>query len=182
MGILFSKVWAALFGGVKDVKVVIVGLNNAGKTTTLYQLHCGEVVATQPTIGSNVEEVTRGKVRFQCWDLGGQENLRSAWSTYYINSNAVVLVVDSSDRARMPAVKTELAKLLAHADLAPAALLVLANKQDVQGAMTAAEMTEALGLTAIRSHPWHLEPCCALTGEGCNEGMDWVAQTIASRR
>ena len=70
---------------------------------------------------------------------------------------------------------------LAHADLAPAALLVLANKQDVQGAMTAAEMTEALGLTAIRSHPWHLEPCCALTGEGCNEGMDWVAQAIASR-
>ena len=48
-------------------------------------------------------------------------------------------------------------------------------------AMTAAELTEALGLAAVRSHPWHLEPCCALTGEGCNEGMEWVASTLASR-
>jgi len=174
MGLVYS-LWQNLFQGEQEVKVIIVGLNNAGKTTTLYQLHLGEVVSTQPTIGSNVEEVRRGKVRFQCWDLGGQESLRKTWATYFMNTQGVLLVVDSTERDRINVVKKELKLLLAHDDLQKAVILVLANKQDVKGAMTAAEITTALELHDIKGRPWHIEGCCALTGEGLNEGMDCVA-------
>lgn len=67
-------------------KLVLVGLDNAGKTTILYQLLLGEAVHTRPTIGSNVEEIVWKNLRFVMWDLGGQQSLRSAWNTYYTNS------------------------------------------------------------------------------------------------
>lgn len=67
-------------------KLVLVGLDNAGKTTILYQLLLGEAVHTRPTIGSNVEEVVWKNLRFIMWDLGGQQSLRSAWNTYYTNT------------------------------------------------------------------------------------------------
>lgn len=67
-------------------KIVIVGLDNAGKTTILYQFLMNEVVHTSPTIGSNVEEVVWRNIHFIMWDLGGQQSLRAAWSTYYTNT------------------------------------------------------------------------------------------------
>lgn len=75
----------------------------------------GEVVETQPTIGSNVEEVVHRNVHFNVWDLGGQESLRQGWSTYFLGSHAVIVVVDSTDRARIGMVKAELDKLLLNA-------------------------------------------------------------------
>ena len=67
-------------------KIVLVGLDNAGKTTILYQFLMNEVVQTSPTIGSNVEEVVWKNIHFIMWDLGGQESLRAAWNTYYTNT------------------------------------------------------------------------------------------------
>lgn len=64
MGILLSTIWTRLAGS-KEYKVVMVGLNNAGKTTILYKMHLGDVVETQPTIGSNVEEVRHRNIKFQ---------------------------------------------------------------------------------------------------------------------
>lgn len=64
----------------------MVGLDNAGKTTILYQFLMNEVVHTSPTIGSNVEEVVWRNIHFLVWDLGGQQSLRAAWSTYYTNT------------------------------------------------------------------------------------------------
>jgi len=180
MGIVLS-IWQSLFQAEREIKVIIVGLAAAGKSTILYFLHLGEVVITQPTIGSNVEEVQRGKVRFQCWDLGGQESLRKTWATYFTNTEAVVLVVDSSDRQRIPTVKKELQMLMSHEDLHHAVLLVLANKQDVKGAMTPAEISVALELHEIKGRSWHIEASCALTGEGLEEGFEWIAQTLNAK-
>ena len=64
----------------------MVGLDNAGKTTILYQFLMNEVVHTSPTIGSNVEEVVWNNIHFIMWDLGGQESLRTSWNTYYSNT------------------------------------------------------------------------------------------------
>lgn len=72
-------------------KIVIVGLDNAGKTTILYQFLMNEVVHTSPTIGSNVEEVVWRNIHFIMWDLGGQQSLRAAWSTYYTNTEVTFL-------------------------------------------------------------------------------------------
>lgn len=130
MGALFSAL-IGVFWPSAPKKIVIVGLDNAGKTTTLYKLHLGEVVLTQPTIGSNVEEVVYKNITFevrlragrtrccggvpreslphpslsQCWDLGGQQTLRQSWSTYYKNTDAVIIMIDSTDRARMGLIK-----------------------------------------------------------------------------
>ncbi|KAL0477977.1 ADP-ribosylation factor [Acrasis kona] len=180
MGILFTKLWNKLLGD-KEVKIVIVGLDNAGKTTTLYKLHLGDVVVTQPTIGSNVEEVVYKNIRFQMWDLGGQESLRSSWSVYYTNTQGVVLVVDSTDRARIHFVREELAKILTQQDLTKAAILVFANKQDLKGAMSGAEVSKALNLHLVKDHEWHIQPCCALSGTGLMPGMDWLVDKIGNK-
>lgn len=71
-------------------KIVIVGLDNAGKTTILYQFLMNEVVQTSPTIGSNVEEVRWKNINFLMWDLGGQQSLRQSWSTYFQNTEVII--------------------------------------------------------------------------------------------
>jgi len=85
----------------------------------------------------------------------------------------------SSDRERLGIVKETLRKVIGHEDLAKACLLVYANKQDVKGAMTAAEISNDLDLVSIKSHRWQIQSCCALTGEGVQSGLEWIASNIA---
>ncbi|KCV67571.1 arf/Sar family, other [Fonticula alba] len=179
MGFVFSKLVWYFLGVPEEVKLVIVGLDNAGKTTFLYRLLLGQVVATTPTIGSNVEEFNYKNIKFLMWDIGGQDNLRSSWSTYYINSKAVIMVVDSTDVARFPIVRRELHRMLSHEHLARIPLLVLANKQDLDEALTTAEISDALGLPELDvTTPWHIAPCSAISGEGTTEGLDWVVSQL----
>ncbi|PON79938.1 Small GTP-binding domain containing protein [Trema orientale] len=207
MGAFVSKVWFMLFPA-KEYKIVVVGLDNAGKTTTLYKLHLGEVVTTHPTVGSNVEELVYKNIRFEIsymdnlgvvwfecqwveslgklvafhvWDLGGQDRLRTSWATYYRGTNAVIVVIDSTDRARISIMKDELFRLLGHDDLQHSVLLVYANKQDLKDAMTPAEITDALSLHSIKNHDWHIQACSALTGDGLYDGLGWIAQRVTGK-
>mmetsp|Transcript_15311 Transcript_15311/g.41961 ORF Transcript_15311/g.41961 Transcript_15311/m.41961 type:complete len:205 (+) Transcript_15311:166-780(+) len=182
MGIWASRLWRTVVGGNTPCKIVIVGLNNAGKTTILYKLHLGQVVLTQPTIGSNVEEVQHGNLTFQVWDLGGQENLRATWSTYFEETDAIIFVVDSNDQENLILAKMELFNVVLAEDLKHACLLVLANKQDIQGARNAGEIAQDLSLHTIRTHEWQIQNCCALTGDGLGEGMAWIAGRIKARQ
>jgi len=138
------------------------------------------VVVTVPTLGSNVEEVHYNNIKFLMWDIGGQESARTSWSTYYQNTQVVILVIDSTDRSRLSLVKSELQKILAHESLKDSALLVFANKQDLPGALSAAEITEKLQLSEIKDCDWHIQGCCALTGEGLGSGLEWVAKKRTS--
>ncbi|KAL1341941.1 hypothetical protein AAHE18_09G123400 [Arachis hypogaea] len=193
MGAMVSRFWFMLFPA-KEYKIVVVGLDNAGKTTTLYKLHLGEVVTTNPTVGSNVEEVVYKNIRFErhglavivgypnlVWDLGGQERLRTSWATYYRGTHAVIAVIDSSDRARISIMKDELFRLLGHDELQHSLILVFANKQDIKDAMTPAEITDALSLHSIKDHDWHIQACCALTGEGLYDGLGWIARRVTGK-
>ncbi|XP_017274821.1 putative ADP-ribosylation factor-like protein 5C [Kryptolebias marmoratus] len=176
MGFLLTKMMA-VFGDAEH-KVIIVGLDNAGKTTILYQFLTKEAVHTSPTIGSNVEEITVRNTHFMVWDIGGQESLRAGWYSYYCNTEIVILVVDSTDRERLTVSKEELHRMLAHEDLQNAAVLVLANKQDVKGSMTAAEISQCLTLDSVTTHSWHVQACCALTGEGLPASLDWMRSKV----
>ncbi|XP_050791243.1 putative ADP-ribosylation factor-like protein 5C [Gopherus flavomarginatus] len=178
MGQLLAKLMS-IFGS-QEHKVIIVGLDNAGKTTILYQFLMNEVVHTSPTIGSNVEEIILRKTHFLMWDIGGQETLRSTWNTYYSNTEFVILVIDSTDRERLTVTKEELYKMLAHEDLQNAAVLIFANKQDVKNSMTASEISKFLTLSSIKDHPWHIQGCCALTGEGLPAGLEWMKSRVAA--
>ncbi|KAK4258040.1 hypothetical protein QN277_007550 [Acacia crassicarpa] len=180
MGALISKFWFMLFPA-QEYKIVVVGLDNAGKTTTLYKLHLGEVVTTNPTVGSNVEELVYKNIRFEVWDLGGQERLRTSWATYYRGTHAVIVVIDSSDRARISTMKDELFRLLGHEELQQSVILVFANKQDLKDAMTPAEITDALSLHSIKNHDWHIQACSALTGDGLYDGLGWIASQVTGK-
>ena len=100
MGMMFSKVFAGLIGK-KDVRILMVGLDAAGKTTILYKLKLGEIVTTIPTIGFNVETVEYKNISFTVWDVGGQDKIRPLWRHYYQNTQGLIFVVDSSDRDRV---------------------------------------------------------------------------------
>ncbi|CAF2925505.1 unnamed protein product [Rotaria sp. Silwood2] len=176
MGFLFSKIWA-LFGN-EEHKIIIVGLDNAGKTTILYQFLMNEVVHTSPTIGSNVEEVVFKNIRFLMMDIGGQESLRSSWQTYFAQTEYVILVVDSTDRERLPLTKQELFRMLQSEELRSASVLIFANKQDIKDSMSSAEISKQLCLTSIKDQAWHIQACCALTGEGLYQGLDWIASRV----
>ncbi|KAL7412037.1 putative ADP-ribosylation factor [Mrakia frigida] len=178
MGVSFSKLWSNLWKG-EEIKVLILGLDAAGKTTILYKVTMGEVVATAPTIGSNHETYTYKNLTFNLWDIGGQTALRQSWSQFYTKTKAVVVVIDSSDRARLGLVREELGKLMAAEGLADALLLVLANKQDVPNCLTSASISETLGLTNLKDRNWQIVPTSAMTGQGLTEGFDWLASQLA---
>jgi len=100
MGLNFTKIFGDLFGK-KELRALMLGLDAAGKTTILYKLKLGEVVSSVPTIGFNVETVEFEKVKFTVWDVGGQDKIRQLWKHYYQNTQALIYVVDSSDKERI---------------------------------------------------------------------------------
>ncbi|EPY42857.1 Arf/Sar family, other [Angomonas deanei] len=156
----------------------MVGLDAAGKTTILYKLKLGEVVTTVPTIGFNIETVEYKNLKFTIWDVGGQQRLRSLWHYYYQNTNGIIFVIDSADHDRIGEAKSEMEKLLEDEELKSASLLVFANKQDIPGALSTAQVTEKLELTRFRSRQWYIQGCCATTAQGLYEGLDWLAANI----
>ena len=149
MGLLYSKIWRSLFSK-KEMRILLLGLDAAGKTTILYQLKLGETVSTIPTIGFNVETVERKNINFTMWDVGGQDNIRLLWRHYYANAQGLIFVVDSSDEERIDNAREELQYMMAEDELKDTVLLVLANKQDLPGAMTPSEMAERLSLTCLK--------------------------------
>mmetsp|Transcript_8866 Transcript_8866/g.14255 ORF Transcript_8866/g.14255 Transcript_8866/m.14255 type:complete len:192 (+) Transcript_8866:66-641(+) len=182
MGLAFTKIWQR-FLGKTEVRILMVGLDAAGKTTILYKLKLGEVVTTIPTIGFNVEKLEYKNILFTVWDLGGQTRTRQIWQHYYQNTDALIFVVDSSDRDRIEEANEELLKMLHREEMRDAVLLVLANKQDLPDAMTTVELTAKLGLDGLgRKRKWLVQETCATAGDGLYEALDWLALTIASNQ
>merc|ERR1711934_948476 len=181
MGLTFTKLFAKL-GYKKEMRILMVGLDNAGKTTILYKLKLGEVVTTIPTIGFNVETVEYKNISFTVWDVGGQDKIRPLWRHYYQNTQGLIFVVDSNDRDRAEDAREELNKMLNEDEMKDAALLVFANKQDLPNAMPAAEVTEKLGLNNMRNRQWFIQSACATTGDGLYEGLDWMSRTLTSKK
>jgi len=179
MGILFSRLWQAF--GEKEARILVLGLDNAGKTTILYRLQVGTVVSTIPTIGFNVETVTYKNIKFQVWDLGGQTSIRPYWRCYYPNTQAIIYVVDSSDVERVGTSRQEFHAILEEEELADAVVLVYANKQDLPGALSDAQITEGLGLTEIKDRQWAIFKTSAIKGEGLWEGMEWLSNTLKAK-
>ncbi|EOY10047.1 ADP-ribosylation factor B1C isoform 1 [Theobroma cacao] len=177
MGQTFRKLFDTFFGNT-EMRVVMLGLDAAGKTTILYKLHIGEVLSTVPTIGFNVEKVQYKNVIFTVWDVGGQEKLRPLWRHYFNNTDGLIYVVDSLDRERIGKAKQEFQAIINDPFMRNSVILVFANKQDMKGAMTPMEVCEGLGLFDLKNRKWHIQGTCALRGDGLYEGLDWLAGTL----
>uniref|UniRef100_A0A3Q3J5J1 ADP-ribosylation factor 5 n=1 Tax=Monopterus albus TaxID=43700 RepID=A0A3Q3J5J1_MONAL len=154
MGLTISSIFSRLFGK-KQMRILMVGLDAAGKTTILYKLKLGEIVTTIPTIGFNVETVEYKNISFTVWDVGGQDKIRPLWRHYFQNTQ------------------------LLEDELKDAVLLVFANKQDLPNALSVSELTDKLGLHALRNRTWHIESTCATQGTGLYEGLDWLSKELS---
>ena len=179
MGFVFSKIWNSVFGK-GEMRIIILGLDNAGKTTLLYKLQLNEIIQTIPTIGFNVETVTYKNLKFQVWDLGGQGSIRPYWRCYYPNTNAIIYIIDSIDRDRIESSRNEMMTMLSEEDLVGVPLLVLANKQDLPGAMSEVEISEKLGLTNITDRQWNIFKTSVIKNENVAESFDWVASILSA--
>ncbi|XP_017769691.1 PREDICTED: ADP-ribosylation factor 2 [Nicrophorus vespilloides] len=180
MGLTISSVLTKLFGK-KQMRILMVGLDAAGKTTILYKLKLGEIVTTIPTIGFNVETVEYKNICFTVWDVGGQDKIRLLWRHYFQNTQGLIFVVDSNDRERIGEAQRELQNMLQEDELRDAVLLVFANKQDLPNSMTAAELTDKLQLNQLRNRQWYMQATCATQGDGLYEGLDWLSNQLAKK-
>ncbi|KAL1894003.1 ADP-ribosylation factor, Arf Arf6 [Sporothrix stenoceras] len=190
MGGQFSKMMGKIFGS-KEMRLLMLGLDAAGKTTILYKLKLGQDVTTIPTVGFNVETVTYKNVKFNVWDVGGQDKIRPLWRHYFsgrqppsadrrerLRTQGLIFVVDSSDRVRMEEAKQELHRIINDREMKDSLLLVFANKQDLENSMKPQEVTEALQLAKLKDKIWYVVPSCATTGEGLLEGLAWLSNNV----
>eukprot|EP01114_Cavostelium_apophysatum_P004951 TRINITY_DN15446_c0_g1_i1.p1 TRINITY_DN15446_c0_g1~~TRINITY_DN15446_c0_g1_i1.p1 ORF type:complete len:195 (-),score=46.99 TRINITY_DN15446_c0_g1_i1:117-701(-) len=175
----------------KEMRILMLGLDNAGKTTILKKFNGEDIDTISPTLGFNIKTFEYKEYKLNVWDIGGQKSLRSYWRNYFEENDGVVWVVDSADKRRLQDCKQELDALLKEEKLAGASLLIFANKQDVQGALTSDQLKEQLGLNDTSSEDglggigvnrhWVIQSCSAVTGDGLLEGIDWLVNDIASR-
>lgn len=168
----------------KEVRILVLGLDNAGKTTIVRKF-CGESIDTiEPTLGFSIKTITHKNYSLNIWDVGGQRTIRAYWRNYFEQTDGLIWVVDSSDRERLQMCREELMKLLQQEKLMGASLVIFANKQDLGGALTLEEIRDVLGLETeanFEKRHWSIFACSAVTGEGLSRGIDWIVDDIANR-
>ncbi|GAA5851967.1 hypothetical protein JCM9279_007040 [Rhodotorula babjevae] len=165
----------------RQVRLLMLGLDNAGKTTICKAILGEDVDEVSPTLGFNIRTIFHQGYSLNVWDIGGQTSLRPYWRNYFEQTDAVIWVVDSSDRARMDDCKRELHELLLEERLMGASLLVFANKQDIASAMTTDEISTALDLdTLSSSHRWSIQPCSARFASVVNPSSPSSSTTSSS--
>lgn len=110
-----------------------MGMTLTPSTAILYKLKINSDVTTIPTVGFNVETVTYKNVKFNVWDVGGQDKIRPLWRHYFSGTQGLIFVIDSNDRARIDEARQELHRIILDREMKEALLLVFANKQDIPG-------------------------------------------------
>ena len=188
----------------REIRVLVVGLDNAGKTTIVKKISGESIDEIAPTLGFNISTLALNGFQLNVWDVGGQKTLRTFWRNYFEKTDVLVWVVDSTDLKRLRDCKVELMDILKEEKLAGASLLVFANKQDVIGAMTAEEIATALDLTSTcsssdnninsdnsssvgsisgmtKKRRWRVQRCSAVSGEGVLSGFEFITSDVGSR-
>ena len=181
MGNLLASLMEKLNFGTKDRRVLMLGLDGAGKTTITMKLKFGDTVNTVPTIGFGVETIQFKNLKFNVWDIGGQDKIRVFWKHYFPGTDALIYVVDTSDKKRVKLCKEELHKILTDEDLKGIPVLILANKMDLN-VMSSLEVTNNLDLEALKGREWYCQGCSALNGSGLYEGFNWLANKLNTKK
>ncbi|KAL5285081.1 ARL3 family protein [Megaselia abdita] len=162
----------------KEARILLIGLDNAGKTTLLKQLASEEVTQVTPTAGFNIKSVAAEGFKLNVWDIGGQDKIRAYWRNYFENTDMLIYVIDCTDRNRLSETGDELLSILSDERLRGVPLLVFANKQDLPTAMSASEVAEKIKLVELENRTWQIQACSAIKGDGVKDGMNWACKNI----
>ena len=181
MGNTFTNLYNSLFNKMKEARVLMLGLDAAGKTTITRQLKYGEPGNTMPTIGFGVETVEFQNVKMTLWDIGGQTKIRELWKHYFHGTDTLIFVVDSSDKDRLKLARDELHLVLNREELINVDLLVWANKQDM-GVLSVEDVIKGLDLRSLVGRNWYCQGCSALTGSGLSEGLEWISNQFGKKK
>ncbi|XP_071254410.1 ADP-ribosylation factor-like protein 3 isoform X2 [Salvelinus alpinus] len=126
-----------------ELRIVLLGLDNAGKTTLLKSLASEDINTITPT---------------------------------------QIYVIDSADKKRFEETGLELEELIDEENLKGVPVLIFANKQDLATASPASEIAEGLNLHTYRDRQWQIQACSAVSGEGVQDGMNWICNNIVNKK
>mmetsp|Transcript_79906 Transcript_79906/g.159542 ORF Transcript_79906/g.159542 Transcript_79906/m.159542 type:complete len:193 (+) Transcript_79906:288-866(+) len=166
-----------------ELSILILGLDNAGKTTLLEQMKGIfkkmpgiPPERIPPTIGLNIGKMD--VLRCQClfWDLGGQVSMRSIWEKYYAEAHGLIFVVDSADPKRIEEALLAFETVRAHEDLKDVPVVLIANKIDLPGAMGKEMIENMFAASCANRHLFRVMPVSCLTCEGIQDGVCWVVE------
>ncbi|XP_015205156.1 ADP ribosylation factor like GTPase 3, like 1 isoform X2 [Lepisosteus oculatus] len=166
----------------QELRIVLLGLDNAGKTTLLKKLASEDVNTITPTQGFNIKSVASNGMKLNVWDIGGQRKIRPFWKKYLENTDLLIYVIDSADKKRFEETGQELSELIEEENLKGVPVLIFANKQDLVSAAPASEIAEGLNLHTYRDREWQIQACSALSGEGVQDGMNWICNNIVNKK
>ncbi|MFW9930073.1 MAG: ADP-ribosylation factor family protein [Candidatus Thorarchaeota archaeon] len=161
-------------------KIVIVGLDQAGKTSIVKALQEGEFVNTNRTVGYNAESLEIAKLKINVLDLGGQKAFRSTWTMHLNNLNCLIWVIDSSTPDRFNEAVTEFDLIK---DLIPsqAIIIVLANKQDSEDAESIETIKRVMKLQFLM-FKWKIFPTSTITNEGLRDAFTWMYENLTQEK
>eukprot|EP00595_Chromulina_sp_UTEXLB2642_P000098 CAMPEP_0196762176 /NCGR_PEP_ID=MMETSP1095-20130614/1549_1 /TAXON_ID=96789 ORGANISM="Chromulina nebulosa, Strain UTEXLB2642" /NCGR_SAMPLE_ID=MMETSP1095 /ASSEMBLY_ACC=CAM_ASM_000446 /LENGTH=185 /DNA_ID=CAMNT_0042112605 /DNA_START=52 /DNA_END=609 /DNA_ORIENTATION=- len=165
-----------------EARLLVLGLDNSGKTSILKKLSDEDITHIMPTQGFNIKSLMHDGFKLNVWDIGGQKSIRPYWRNYFDHTDALIYVIDSADRRRIEETCLELQQLLEEEKLANVPLLVLANKQDLLNALAPDEITTELALNEVRDRVWQILPCSAKSGDGLPVAMEWIVEQINSNK
>jgi len=173
MGSFLAKLKALFFS--KKLEIVLVGLENSGKTTFCNHLAFGKnEIEEPPTVGLNVKIMNKGGVTCKIWDIGGQAKYRAEWPRYTKGSDVIVFVIDTQQPNQLPIAKKELHQLLEDRELQKLPLLILANKIDLGPKINEKELVKGLNLDYIIENPWLVIPISAKEGTHIDQALQFL--------
>ncbi|XP_061302160.1 ADP-ribosylation factor-like protein 13A [Pezoporus flaviventris] len=187
---LFSHCWSwlqAIQEPIRKVTLLVLGLDNAGKTSVIMDLDRALPSEVLPTAQPGQTRLRVERFEVTLLDLPGAPRSRSAWRSHYSAAHGLLFVLDSSDLARMEEARRVLSRVLSHPDVSGKPLLLLANKQDTASALLPCELIERLSLERLVNEnrsPCRIEPCAAKRGPSSGpprttlQGLRWLLRTI----
>ena len=186
MGFIPSKFSSSFFCK-KNYRILMVGLDNSGKTSILYRLKIGDFINTKITLGFNLEEIKYKGLNLSLWDIGGnnifyENKVRQLWKHYYQNTDGIIFVIDSNDTERFEQDKEALSLLIFNDEFINIPLLVFANKQDLPNAYLPNKIINILDMKKIKDNKWLIQGSSALNGQGINEGFSWLCKELINKK